>query len=137
MRRILFIISMFIFSLTSCSTEDEIIFVDENGNQIELSEGEFIIQTGIATINGNTLNIPIGTRGIPTDVFRVDIVIYQNGTVLPGGPFILQRNETNFTGDPFQIDSEFDLNNTSNIEIDLYFSGTSSSREFLETLFIN
>ncbi|MCI5051247.1 MAG: hypothetical protein MRY57_02980 [Candidatus Pacebacteria bacterium] len=149
MKKLIFICSLFAFLFSSCSPDEEC--VDQYGNSIDcdyyedtyhpdddFAEGDYLRQLGSATISGTVLNVPIETKNISTSNERVDVVIFQNGEQLSGGPWVLNPSGNDFYRDSFDTTGDNPINGASGIEIDLYVAETNNSpREYKDTLYIN
>lgn len=154
--RKLFFICLITLGITSCSTEDDVICIDKNtrqeipcdyydnsenngnSNNGTFAESDHLKQVGNITISGNTLTLPIETKGISTNNYRVDVVIYQNGNQLSGGPWILSQSGDNFYRDSFDTTGGNSISGSSEIEVEVYVVETSTStRDLIDTLPIN
>lgn len=130
---ILFIVIISLF-VTSCSKEEEFIFVDENGK--ELAQSKFIQQIGIINTGENQLTMPIQIKGISQNVYRLDVVIFQDGEQLAGGPWELFRESGVFYRNNFPVYEEATPLTGRNIKIDLYRMETATStRDLIDTLY--
>jgi hypothetical protein len=152
------IIILFTFFLTtvSCSEEDMYVcqdssgyFVDcnindqenndgNNNNDSQFAESDFIVQTGAVTyrLGENSIKIPLRSKGIPLDVYRVDVVVFQNGEKL-ATPFIMERNDSSFFTDGFYEINSVELIPNSDLFIEMFVSITNQDRKLKDNLIIN
>lgn len=141
MKKMYFLCMIVAFNITISCSEDDVIYINENGQEIAdpnigFASGQFLEQVGTLGISNNMLVLPLEAVNTGNDTYRLDVVIYQQGTQLSGGPWELYKDsqEVFYRGE-FPVEEEYTPLTGRNIEVKLYkMTSSTSTRDLIETL---
>jgi hypothetical protein len=151
-----FLVLLVLILYSSCIEED-VIYIDGATGQVitspttgngsiptapkpagqEFPEGNFIRQIGPMTLSNNLLRLPLRSKNVPLSAHRIDVVIFQDGAQLRGGPWAFTKDATGFFRSEFDVDEELTPLHGRNIRVDVYRMDTPTGfRNLVDTLIL-